>query len=126
MSKLTIAAKQIEDVAARLESRGHKSAPELRKIAQYINQMGMGDMEVGAAPYSMEGGAPNPIIQPFAQIKQIEPNDDREVHKAGVTFKAPKGVPEADIMHVMMDSVRDLGVEIDGFTWQRSESKSKN
>lgn len=126
MSKFIIAAKQIEEVAARLESRGHQSAPELRKIAQYIHDMSMGDMGSGPVPYQMEGGAPNPIIQPFAQIKQVEPSDDREVHKAGVTFKAPKGVSEADIMHVMMDSVRDLGVEIDGFTWQRSESKSKN
>jgi hypothetical protein len=124
MSKLTVAANQISEVAKRLEARQNSAAPELRRIAQYLNDL---EGQVSAMPFGMDGGmAPHPMIQPFAQIKQVEPADDREVHKAGVTFKAPKGVSEADIMHAIMDSVRDLGVEIDGFTWQRSESKAKH
>ena len=122
MSKLTTAAKQIEAVAKSLAARGHKSAPELLKIAQYVDDMAF---QPPQAPYNIEGG-PSPVIQPFAQIKQVEPSDSRETHKAGVTFKAPKEVSEADIMHAMMNAMRDLGVEIDGFTWQRSDSKSKN
>ena len=124
MSKLTVAANQISEVASRLEARQNSVAPELRRIAQYLGDL---ESKVSAMPFGMDGGpAPHPIIQPFAQMKQIEPTDDREVHKAGVTFKAPKGVSEAEIMHTIIDSVRDLGVEIDGFTWQRSESKTKH
>jgi hypothetical protein len=123
MNKLIVAANQISEVASRLESRQNSTAPELRRIAQYLNDMAS---QAPAASLGLDGSpAPHPIIQPFARIKQVETNDDREVHKAGVTFKAPKGVSEAEIMHAIMDSVRDLGVEIDGFTWQRSESKSK-
>lgn len=124
MSKLTVAANQISEVAKRLEARQNPAASELHRIAQYLSDM---EGQASTMPFSMDDGMiPHPMIQPFAQIKQVEPSDDREVHKAGVTFKAPKGVSEADIMHAIMDSVRDLGVEIDGFTWQRSESKSKH
>jgi hypothetical protein len=108
-------------IATRLEAKeaGSETVEQLKKIAQYLTP----SSPVPSFDYA--GGGPNPNIQPFAQIKQVEPTDDREVHKAGVTFKAPKDVSESDIMHAIMSAVRDLGVEIDGFTWQRSELKQK-
>lgn len=125
MNNIRTAANEIIRVAERLEKRGHELAPELRKIAQYM----MTDPMVGEQPMMGEqfqpsaGGAFHPLIQPFAQMKEVVPVDDRDIHTCSITFKLPKGVSQADIMRMILQNCEDMGAEADGFQWQRKESK---
>jgi hypothetical protein len=116
MSNTNIA-NRITIVADSLGKKGSPMSEELRRIAQYLSS---GDDSImHDMPY-------NPMIQPFAKITEAPPKDDRETHTTSVTFKVPEGVSEAEIMHAIMNSVKDLGVDIDGFSWKKSETKGKN
>lgn len=139
----------IEGVATRIASRKPERAAELRKIAQFLGDPNQGEgmirefnpegasqnpgvpfsPEALAGDYSMPVGQPrggHPDIEPFVNMKvDTQPQvDDRAIHTLTLTLRAPREISEAEMMNYMLGMGEELGVDIDGFKWQKSEPKT--
>lgn len=129
------AAQRIEAVAKRLAMRNHGAAPELQRIAQYLAGMGEMPMTMPMAmpetmPMAMEyanHGDMHPNISSFVKMKADKKDDDGfETHVCSVTFKAPEGVDQGDIMKAILKICEEIGVEAHGFKWSKSEGRRKD
>lgn len=133
--------KDIEHVAAKMETIGHPRANEIKRIAQYMPGLPSTNLG-GVSPFvqQMASGAEdeevsmeqpsasfNPGISSFVKMRPGEEPvvDDRKTHTCTVVFKAPDGVSEADMMNYILGIGKELGVDVGSFKWSKSDTQQQ-
>ena len=106
----------IHNLAARIHANGNaQTAARLSRLAQSMDEIPMEDFnEAGEAP---------PIE---SYVRHQSTGSPSQMHTATVSFAAPQGVSEADIMEHIL-GIRDaLDVKVEGFKWSVQDSKKQN
>ena len=103
----------IIQLAKRIKDRGnHQVGDKLIRMAQALDGATDGEFnESGHVPIES-------YVRPQAQQAS-------QVHTATVSFEAPQGVSEADIMEYVMGIREALGVTVNQFNWSVKDSKQK-
>jgi hypothetical protein len=97
----------------------------INNIAEQLKRSGNGDLAKKWNKLAQEAGdfsypsySPNPNIENFARITGDEQPKEPQQHTCTVTFTAPDGTTEAQMMdYIMGISGAMPGVKVNGFRW---------